>query len=76
MRILITIILSIAAFITPWWLTLVALIISVLLYRRFFLALVPAVIMDILHGGATMIEAPLLSATLIVGLLILLRIWI
>ncbi|MBP9771617.1 MAG: hypothetical protein KBD16_01700 [Candidatus Pacebacteria bacterium] len=76
MRALITVILIIGVFIAPWWVMIFALLASVVLYRRFFLALIPAIVMDLMHGGAHLIAEPFSSATLIIGIVIILLIWI
>lgn len=67
MRLVVAIVLVLGVFIAPWWLELSALLLSAMLYRRFYAALVPAVLMDVMHGGAHVLGMPLRSATLLVS---------
>jgi hypothetical protein len=71
MRPALVIILIIGVFLVPWWFMTAVLLLSVVLRRHFFLALIPAVLLDIIHGGAHFIDAPLSSATLLVSLALL-----
>lgn len=71
MRLSLLIILTLGVFLAPWWLMTTALLLSVVVYRRFYLALIPAVLMDVMHGGAHLIDEPLSSVTLLVSISLL-----
>lgn len=67
MRHLVLILLILAVFFIPWWLTIGLLLLATLFYRRFYAVLIPAVTLDVMHGGAALTSGPLVSATLIVS---------
>ncbi len=71
MRPALLIILIIGVFLVPWWFMTSVLLLCVLLRRQFFSALIPAVLLDVVHGGAHFIDAPFSSATLLVSLALL-----
>jgi hypothetical protein len=56
-----------AVFVIPSWLVLAILLLAVLFYRHYFQALLPAVLVDVLHGARLLTE-PLSSVTLWVAL--------
>lgn len=69
MRFAVFIICLVGSFFLPWWLALGMLLVPVVLYRRFFEALVPAFFIDVIHGG--MLADPLVSSTLWIALALL-----
>ena len=71
MRFAMLIILILGIFLVPWWFMTGILVLTVMFRRRFFLALIPAVLLDIIHGGAHLFDAPFSSATLMVSVALL-----
>lgn len=73
MRSVLCILLILAVVLVPWWFSLAAMTIAAFGQRRFFAALLPAALLDIINGGAPA-GMPYLYATCVVSVALLLSI--
>jgi hypothetical protein len=76
MRLVLLLICIIGIFLVPWWVMLVVLLIAVFFYRRYFQALIPAVLIDVMHGGASLVQAPFASVTVWISIALILLMYV
>ncbi len=70
-RIITLIVLTIGAFIAPWWSVALGLAICAIAYRNFLEGLIPALILDVLYGAQPLFGIPGFLTVMIAVLILL-----